>query len=119
MGFLDEHGLRTPTWALDLDLLRRLEHNGAVERTRAYQVGILERLLNRNRLDRLIEQATFLGSRAYAPSEMLDDLREMVWREVRTDDPIDNAVGRRPGEAPPPGASTALALMPAAAPAAR
>ncbi len=89
MAFIDEHVLQTPHWALDLDQLRRLEHAGAVERIRAYQELAVQRLLNHARLARMIEHETFLGGDAYAPAEMLDDAREMVWREVRQGTPAD------------------------------
>jgi hypothetical protein len=83
MQFLDQHVLRTPTWALDENILRRIEHAGVVERIRAYQVMAVERMMNHARLARLIEQEAFLGDAAYRPAQMLDDTREMVWREVR------------------------------------
>jgi hypothetical protein len=82
MAFLDEHVLATPWWALDLDVLRRLEHAGAVERIRAYQELAVQRLLNHARLARLIEHEAFFGDESYRPAEMLDDVRAMVWREV-------------------------------------
>lgn len=89
MRFIDEHVLQTPRWALDLDQLRRLEHAGAVERIRAYQELAVQRLLNHARLARMIEHEAFLGSETYRPAEMLDDAREMVWREVREGRAID------------------------------
>jgi hypothetical protein len=82
MAFLDEHVLSTPAWALDDDLLRRLEHAGAVERIRAYQELAVQRLLNAPRLARMIEHEAFLGGATYLPAEMLDDTRAIVWREV-------------------------------------
>lgn len=89
MAFLDEHVLSTPEWALDPDILRRLEHAGAVERIRAYQELAVQRLLNHARLARLIEHEAFLGDATYTPTEMLDDARAMVWREVRAGGAID------------------------------
>jgi hypothetical protein len=89
MRFLDDHVLQTPTWALNPDLLRRLEHAGAVERIRAYQELAVQRLLNHARLARMIEHEAFLGDGTYRPADMLDDTREMVWREVRQRRPID------------------------------
>ena len=82
MAFLGEHVLATPSWALDLEVLRRLEHAGAVERIRAYQELTVQRLLNHARLARLIEHEAFLGDDSYRPADMLDDVRAMVWREV-------------------------------------
>ncbi len=89
MRFLDEHVFRTPAWALDMDLLRRLEHAGAVERIRAYQVMAVERMMNHARLARLIEQEAFLGDASYRSADMLDDLRGIVWREVPSGGMID------------------------------
>jgi hypothetical protein len=89
MRFLDEHVLSTPHWALDLDVLRRLEHAGAVERIRAYQELAVQRFLNHARLARMIEHEAFLGDETYRPAEMLDDVREMVWREVVRGDAVD------------------------------
>ncbi|CAN5717945.1 zinc-dependent metalloprotease [soil metagenome] len=89
MRFIDEHVLQTPVWALDMDVLRRLEHAGAVERVRAYQELAVQRLLNHARLARMIEHEAFLGAATYRPAEMLDDTREIVWREVRQRQPVD------------------------------
>ena len=89
MRFIDEHVLQTPHWALNLDVLRRLEHAGAVERIRAYQELAVQRLLNHARLARLIEHEAFLGTETYTPTQMLDDARGMVWREVGSGVPID------------------------------
>ncbi|HUH12234.1 MAG TPA: zinc-dependent metalloprotease [Longimicrobiales bacterium] len=89
MRFIDEHVLATPAWALDADLLRRLEHAGAVERIRAYQELAVQRLLNAPRLARMIEHEAFLGGATYRPADMLDDARAMVWREARAGRPTD------------------------------
>ena len=89
MRFIDEHVLQTPTWALNIDVLRRLEHAGAVERIRAYQELAVQRLLNHARLARLIEHETFLGADTYTPIQMLDDARGIVWRELSSAQPVD------------------------------
>ena len=89
MRFIDEHVLQTPEWALNVDQLRRIEHAGAVERIRAYQELAVQRLLNHARLARMIEHQAFLGDKTYGPAEMLDDTREMVWREARQNKPAD------------------------------
>ncbi len=82
MDFLAEHVFSTPTWALDLELLRRLEHAGVVERIRAFQVLAVERLLDHTRLARLIEHEAFFGDATYTPLQMLDDTRGVLWREI-------------------------------------
>ncbi len=89
MDFIDEYILQTPSWALDLSQLRRLEHAGVVERVRAYQELGIQRLLNHARLARMIEHEAFLGDRTYRPADMLDDARAMVWREMYENRAID------------------------------
>lgn len=89
MRFIDEHVLATPEWALDPNILRRLEHAGAVERIRAYQELAVQRLLNAARISRMIEHQAFLGSATYTPLQMLDDAREMVWRDARAGRTVD------------------------------
>ncbi len=89
MRFIDEHVLQTPTWALDIEQLRRLEHVGVVERIRAYQELAVQRLLNHARLARMIEHEAFHGDETYRPAEMLDDAREIVWREIRNGRSVD------------------------------
>jgi len=89
MAFIDEHVLSTPQWALDVDMLRRLEHAGAVERIRAYQELAVQRLLNHARLARMIEHEAFLGDATYRPADMLDDTRAIVWKELGNGQSID------------------------------
>jgi hypothetical protein len=89
MRFIDEHVLATPTWALNEDVLRRLEHAGAVERIRAYQELAVQRLLNHARLARMIEHEAFEGDSTYTPAQMLDDVRTAVWREVKAGGTVD------------------------------
>jgi hypothetical protein len=83
MRFIDEQVLATPAWALNVNVLRRLEHAGAVERIRAYQELAVQRLLNHARIARMIEHEAFHGSSTYRPTQMLDDTRAAVWRDAR------------------------------------
>lgn len=89
MEFLAEHAFQTPDWLLDRDILRLLEHAGALERVRGYQMQALERFLLPNRFARIAEQEYFLGDEAYSNTEMMDDLREMLWTEVSEGERID------------------------------
>lgn len=89
MAFLHEFGFDTPHWLLDEDVLRRIEHAGAVERIRSIQAGRLDLLLDPQRLARLIEAEARLGDAAYAPLDMLEDLRKGIWRELDANEAID------------------------------
>jgi hypothetical protein len=89
MKFIDEQVLATPRWALDANVLRRLEHAGAVERIRAYQELAVQRMLNHARLARMIEHEAFHGDSTYTPAQMLDDVRAAVWREAKAGRAVD------------------------------
>jgi len=80
--FLSENAFATPTWAIDRDILRRIEPIGALSRVRNAQNSVLGNLLNSARFARLVEQEAIDGSSAYNPAEFLTDVRKGVWKEL-------------------------------------
>ena len=89
MEFFAEHAFRTPTWMVDNDILSHIEHAGAMERVRQRQVGVVNTLLDPNRMGRLIEAEARYGADAYGLGDMLTDLREGVWTELASGRSID------------------------------
>jgi hypothetical protein len=88
MVFLNEEAFATPEWLLEEDVLRRIEHAGALERVRDSQVDALNLLLDAQRLARLIEADARLDE-TYTPTEMLTDLRQGLWSELERGEAID------------------------------
>lgn len=88
MAFLHEHAFERPDWLLDQDILRRIEHAGALERVRSVQVGVLDMILNAQRIARLIEAEVVSEGDTYTPVEMLTDLRQGVWSELQQGESI-------------------------------
>ena len=84
MEYLNRQVFTTPYWLLDSDVLDRFQGSGAPDMVRNRQVGALNQLLNVARMKRLVEQEAFHGSRAYSLGDMLDELREGVWSEIRS-----------------------------------
>ncbi len=82
MAYLDEQVFRTPSWLIDPDILDRVQGSGAPDLLGGWQASALNRLLDVNRMKRLIEQEAFDGVAAYGLNEMLDDLRGALWRET-------------------------------------
>ena len=80
--FLSENALATPMWAIDKDILRRIEPIGALSRVRNAQTSILNNMLNSARFARLIEQQAIDGEAAYQPGDFLADVRKGVWTEL-------------------------------------
>lgn len=82
MEYLDRQVFSTPEWLLDPNILDRFQDTGATDQIRTRQASALNRLLDVDRMKRLIEQEAFHGSDAYALGDMLDDLREGIWSEA-------------------------------------
>lgn len=87
--FLADYGLKTPTWMLNKKILGRIEYAGIVERLRGLQVGVVNRILDFSRLQRLIESEAKQGKQAYSLEEIFTDLHGAVWTELTSSSPID------------------------------
>ena len=80
--FLNDNAFATPTWALDKEILRRIEPIGALNRVRNAQNSVLNSLLSSSRFARLVEQQALDGEQAYQPADFLADVRKGVWKEL-------------------------------------
>lgn len=92
--FLNDNAFATPTWAVDKDILRRIEAIGVLNRVRNAQNSVLNNLLSSSRFARLVEQSTLDGDAAYRPDEFLADVRNGVWSELNSPTPIIDAYRR-------------------------
>lgn len=79
--YLLENGLNAPKWALNPEILRRIEPDGVVNRMKTAQQRILNQMLATQRLNRLVEQVA-LEATAYSPAEFFADVRMGVFSEV-------------------------------------
>ncbi|HYG20706.1 MAG TPA: zinc-dependent metalloprotease, partial [Ohtaekwangia sp.] len=82
MAYLVRETFTSPLWLLNRDILRRIEHAGAIERIRNYQAGVVNQLLDPSRLARLIEAEAVLGKQAYTQTDLYNDLRAGIWSEL-------------------------------------
>ena len=80
--FLLDNGFHVPAWALNPEVLRRIEPDGAVARVRTAQQRIMNSLLSTPRINRLIDQEALEGVKAYAPADFLSDLRKGIFSEL-------------------------------------
>jgi hypothetical protein len=80
--FLNDNAFATPTWAIDKEILRRIEPIGVLNRVRNAQNSVLNNLLSSSRFARLIEQQALDGASAYQASDFMADVRKGVWREL-------------------------------------
>ncbi len=86
--FLNENAFQTPTWAINPEILRRIEPVGVLDRVRTGQQRVLNSVLNSARLARLVEQDAIDGATAYRPLDFLADVRKGVWSEFYNGSPV-------------------------------
>ncbi len=82
LAFLQKEAFSTPTWLLDRDLLRRIEGAGAIERVRAAQAGVLNQILDPNKLARMIENDA-IDQSGYGAQQLMADLRTGLFADLR------------------------------------
>ncbi len=89
MEFMNAHAFTTPHWLLEENILRNIEHAGAISRIQTLQGRQLAAVMNQARMLRLIEDEAFRGGDAYTITEMLEDVRQGVWSELSDNSAID------------------------------
>jgi len=82
--FLLEKAFHTPEFMVRPEILRRIEPIGILDRVRISQRSVLRTLLEPTRFERLVEQSTLDTESAYEPNEFLQDLRNGIWSELRS-----------------------------------
>src|SRR6185503_7787695 len=84
MKFIADNGFQTPTWLIDVDMLRKMEPTGEVTRIVNAQSSLINSLLNDGKMTRLIEGEALAKNPAevYTLTEMLADLRHGIWSEL-------------------------------------
>lgn len=80
--FLNENAFATPSWALNPEILRRIEPAGAMSRVNVAQERVLNSLLSNARFDRLVEQEAIDGTVSYRPADFMSDVRRGIWSEL-------------------------------------
>ncbi|MCX6623101.1 MAG: zinc-dependent metalloprotease, partial [Acidobacteria bacterium] len=80
--FLNDNAFATPTWAINPQILRRIEATGALARIRTAQSAILANLLSSPRFARMVEQEALDGADAWAVTDFLAAVRKGVWKEL-------------------------------------
>ncbi len=88
MQFFAAQAFEPPLWMIDEEVLSRIENPSMVERMRGLQVGVVNRVLDPGRMQRLIEAEARNGADHYGLVDMLGDLRGAVWTELSSGQPI-------------------------------
>ena len=88
MQFLNNYAFTKPSWMLNKEILQKIEHAGAIDRIRRFQVGLVNLILDPQRIARIIEIEALPSTQTYTAVEFLDDARLGIWSEVYNNQPI-------------------------------
>jgi hypothetical protein len=83
MKFLNEQLFTTPEWMLDEEIFNKIQFDGYLEDLRSLQERTLNNLLDFGRFARMMENEE-LNDDAYTPIEMMQDLRNGLFSELRS-----------------------------------
>jgi hypothetical protein len=78
--FLLDNAFKVPGWAINPEILRRIEPVGLLDRIEASQTRVLNSLLSSARVLRMVEQSAIDGTAAYDPLDFLTDVRRGIRR---------------------------------------
>ena len=87
--FLNKNLFETPTWMIDKNILDKIQFAGAVDQVRGLQSSYLNRILDFGRLARVIENEALNGSEAYSLDELMSDLKNGIFSELKDNSNID------------------------------
>jgi hypothetical protein len=89
MEFISSELFETPSWLVDPQILRRIEHAGAVDRVRALQTRVLNWLLDPERMQRIIETEALEDGESHTLVEFMDAVEGSIWAELQSSSTID------------------------------
>ena len=89
LNFLNKNLFQTPYWMIDKNILNKIEYAGTINRIRSMQSSYLNRLLDFGRMARMIENEALNGKNSYSLNEMMNDLKNGIWAEIKNGQSID------------------------------
>jgi hypothetical protein len=95
MAFLQKEVFQTPTWLLDPNVLNKISKPAKREKVQRFQVEALYQLMTSNRMYRMNSEEMRYGKQnMYSLDEMLTDIDNSLWSELRSPQPVITAARR-------------------------
>lgn len=88
MLFLDQQLFTTPTWMLNKGILSDIGQS-PIQVIYKLQNGVLDRIVTNHNLYKMISAEAANGSSAYKITDFFGDMQNMIFKEVKTNQPID------------------------------
>jgi hypothetical protein len=81
--WLNENVFSSPLWLIQSDIVKNISPSGTVEKIQKMQTRQLRNLLNKSRMERMVDNETLNGDAAYSLTDMLSDLRKGLWSDAQ------------------------------------
>jgi hypothetical protein len=88
--WMADHVFTTPEWMIRDDIMDRIENGGITGRIRGYQVSGISRLLDPQKLVRLLDGETRWDGDQYTVSELMADMRSAIFSELSSGASVDS-----------------------------
>ena len=89
-AFLDKQLFTTPTWLISKEILNRTNNPGTTDAVASAQEATLASLISAERINRMqVSTERFGASKSYSGMALLDDVQAMLFRELKSKQPID------------------------------
>jgi len=88
MDFLGKQLFKTPAWLIDKKLIDKASVD-PVNSIGGVQKTIIDRLISKNTIDKMLRDEAYNGASAYTALKMFADLKKFVWSELSSGEAID------------------------------
>jgi hypothetical protein len=86
--FLLEHAFTTPRKLTNPAIVSRFRYSGVADAVMSQQKNLLLSLLSQDRFARLMDAEVLLGPKAYTALQLVTDVQEGIWMELKADKPV-------------------------------
>ncbi len=92
--FLLDNAFATPTKLMNPAIVNRFQYSGVAADVMGQQKALLNGLLGANRLRRMLDAELVLGDKAYSAMDLVNDVQNGVWSELKAEKPRVDALRR-------------------------
>ncbi len=85
--FLNDNAFTTPTKLLNPSIVNRFRYTGVANDISAAQKGLMQSLLSSSRIRRLMDDELLQGDKAYSVTELVNDVQDGIFSELKTTSP--------------------------------
>jgi Met-zincin/Domain of unknown function (DUF5117)/Domain of unknown function (DUF5118) len=89
VSFLNKQLFDTPNWLFDANVLNKIKPDQGLVSIGSLQEAVLASILSADRLGRVIETSNKLGVNGYSLDELMSDVKNCIWAELKIKKAID------------------------------